>query len=595
MGGGRYSKEELIELLRENSNLTQSEWRQREDLPSLGSLQRHFGSWNEAREAAGLEVRGKRYSKEKLLELLRENPDISLKEWQERDDLPSYSTILRHFGSWREAKEAIGREPEVVSSYSKEELLNILKRELGENPDLTYTKWNERDDLPSAQTISNHFGSWDKARQAAGFKPYGFHPYSYSDDKLLEILKKHPDLDAEDFKKIDDLPSSTTYSRRFGSWNKARKKAGLPERGHGRDFIEYDGIYFASVLEACVYEKLKTYGLDIKTHINKKEAEIDFLVEDKFYLEPHSVYYNPETIEEYEERRRKLVEKPLFAFKKLSELEDILRQQNLEEIIEKKEVKNTEVKEKVRREGDFFDQEKLINLIKENPELTSHEWRKRKDLPSLKTITRCFGSWNNFRTEANLKTRFKRRTKEELLKKIKKEPNLSINKWNERDDLPSSTQVINKFGSWNKFKKEAGIKPQIAPQNKYTRKKLIELIQENPELTRNKWVERDDLPSETPVTNKFGSWNNFRREAGLKPIQKNWSKEELLKLIKKHPNLTQNEWRKKEELPSVDPIYRIFGSWNNFRKEAGLKLHKKDKKHKKTQKTPKKTTLKDYF
>jgi len=48
----------------------------------------------------------------------------------------------------------------------------------------------------------------------------------YTDKELIHILKNHPDPTYNNFCK--EKPHATAYVRRFGSWNKALKKAGIP-------------------------------------------------------------------------------------------------------------------------------------------------------------------------------------------------------------------------------------------------------------------------------------------------------------------------------------------------------------------------------
>lgn len=56
--------------------------------------------------------------------------------------------------------------------------------------------------------------------------------YDYSREELLDTLRVlEADVEEpaskEDMAKREGFPSPATYRRRFGSWNKARRKAGL--------------------------------------------------------------------------------------------------------------------------------------------------------------------------------------------------------------------------------------------------------------------------------------------------------------------------------------------------------------------------------
>jgi hypothetical protein len=95
---------------------------------------------------------------------------------------------------------------------------------------------NEADNYPSAVTYQRRFGSWNKAKQAAGLKTRGkgtgSRNPSYTDAELLAMLndfaRKHGgSVTKSELNVADGYPSPTTYTRRFGSWQNAKKQAGI--------------------------------------------------------------------------------------------------------------------------------------------------------------------------------------------------------------------------------------------------------------------------------------------------------------------------------------------------------------------------------
>lgn len=188
MGGDRYTRDELLKKLRELSeelgkSPSQKDLEQARGYPSMSPYRSRFESWAEAKREAGLGVHGRgetRYSDEELLEQLRE------------------------------LAEGLGREP----------LISDVK---------------EADDLPSFQTYIKRFGSWIDAKRKAGVKRGVPHQQRYSDEELLDVLRQ---LKAElgrkprvqDLRNRDDYPADNTYRRRFGSWPEAKKKAGVTEQ-----------------------------------------------------------------------------------------------------------------------------------------------------------------------------------------------------------------------------------------------------------------------------------------------------------------------------------------------------------------------------
>lgn len=89
---------------------------------------------------------------------------------------------------------------------------------------------------PSSSTISNRFGSWEAALQAAGLKQLArtAQPSKspYTNEQLLQFLrgaaaKVDGPLTTNKFYHLHQRPSVTVIRNRFGGWNKALQAAGL--------------------------------------------------------------------------------------------------------------------------------------------------------------------------------------------------------------------------------------------------------------------------------------------------------------------------------------------------------------------------------
>lgn len=171
-----YTDEDLIERLKEiarelGRTPTPADLR---DMGLSATLCRHFGSTWQALEAAGLVERGSypsrvRYSDEDLIAALKKKAGELGRPPLERDwDLsaPSLRTLIRRFGSWKEALSRAGLGWS-QNLHSDEELLSALRRraeELGRVPRIE----DFRGERPAARTISRRFGSWRNALAAAG-------------------------------------------------------------------------------------------------------------------------------------------------------------------------------------------------------------------------------------------------------------------------------------------------------------------------------------------------------------------------------------------------------------------------------------------
>ena len=108
------------------------------------------------------------------------------------------------------------------------ELLVGLGKELGRTP--TIKDLRTANDMPSTTTYMRFFGSWNNALEAAGFSPNVRHDWTKSE--LIELLVKLSEKLGKTPTKKDvgadkDMPSTDTYASYFGSWDKALEAAGL--------------------------------------------------------------------------------------------------------------------------------------------------------------------------------------------------------------------------------------------------------------------------------------------------------------------------------------------------------------------------------
>jgi len=144
----------------------------------LSTYKDRFGSWNEALAAADLESRPDRTEKSRdalLSEITRIADDLG--HAPTKREMRTYGefspvTYRHHFGSWNQAIEAAGFEPQPpMEKIPDEELINELQR-LGDAIDGIPTSTDmDRDGNFSAGIYFNRFGSWAAALEAARFSP----------------------------------------------------------------------------------------------------------------------------------------------------------------------------------------------------------------------------------------------------------------------------------------------------------------------------------------------------------------------------------------------------------------------------------------
>ncbi len=113
------------------------------------------------------------YSEEECLEALqkadREIDDfLSQKKYRETDPAVSPSYIKDTFGSWNNGKEAAGLETTSSSGYTKEECIeNIRKCDEKVDGYLYVSDYRNSEYRPSIKTLEKKFGSWIEAKHAA--------------------------------------------------------------------------------------------------------------------------------------------------------------------------------------------------------------------------------------------------------------------------------------------------------------------------------------------------------------------------------------------------------------------------------------------
>lgn len=206
---------------------------------SASTYQSRFGSWNEAKEAAGLSTdSGPEFSAERLRDDLNAFADElgnAPSKAEMRESGPhSPSTYVERFGSWTDALRRAGLTPRAETTPVPEsDLLDDLRRvadELGRRP--TSEDIDERGAY-SASTYYRRFDSWQAALEAAGVADEYEDPSAehLSDEDLLDEIGRMADVLGRPptYGEMDELGahSPSTYRRRFGSWREAVREAGF--------------------------------------------------------------------------------------------------------------------------------------------------------------------------------------------------------------------------------------------------------------------------------------------------------------------------------------------------------------------------------
>ena len=117
---------------------------------------------------------------------------------------------------------------ETEQRYSNEEMLEQLRDHYKRNGKIIRKNFDADKTVCSSFTVKKRFGSWKKALKIAGLeKKYRI---TYSDKELLEQIKSHykinPSMTRVSFQEDKMVCSSSIIYMRFGNWKKALLKAG---------------------------------------------------------------------------------------------------------------------------------------------------------------------------------------------------------------------------------------------------------------------------------------------------------------------------------------------------------------------------------
>ena len=179
----------------------------------------------------------------------------------------------------------------------------------------------------------------------------------------------------------------------------------------------------------------------------------------------------------------------------------------------------------------------------------------------------------------------------EMLRRCKEEHGVCTPRhFNSMDDACSSSTIMRRFGSWRKAKEEAGIEEDLSSRTgrnkKYEDADVLNHIREcarrnDGNVTVALLNDEKDLVAPSVAVERFGSWSNAKKEAGLggdgrkgNHRPRKYSDEDYLNLLreceKKHGKVTQRVFDDDEDFPTSGAIAGRFKSWKEAKEKAGV-------------------------
>ena len=209
-------------------------------------------------------------------------------------------------------------------------------------------------------------------------------------------------------------------------------------------------------------------------------------------------------------------------------------------------------------------------------------------------VRKYFGTWNEFLTEADLSLNLRRNSDtsrnglieqcKTLAEELGRTP--TEEEFDSNSKTASSSTAINHFGSWNKFLKDAGLKPNQEMLTRASRelviaqvKMLADELERTP--TCDEFVYDSRTVSYHTIRRRFGSWNNLLEASGLEKNLKmkhggNFvSDEEIIQQVKEMAERLGRtpkvkDFKMDKSTIGITAAIERFGSWNNLLEASGL-------------------------
>lgn len=208
---------------------------------SASTCQAKFGSWNAAKQEAGLgtNIGSEKITREDLLAELNRlaeeyGPSVGYNDMR-ADGRYSGSVYVDEFGSWNNAKEIAELETNAPSAERWPdrdvciEQIQTFGIKLGRAPRIPDVRSSDVE--YETAWYFDKFDSWGELLEEAGFDvepPYDKYPNQLLIDDIQAVSEQHPRdiLQKSAYDEAGEF-SSETIRRRFGSWQSALESAGV--------------------------------------------------------------------------------------------------------------------------------------------------------------------------------------------------------------------------------------------------------------------------------------------------------------------------------------------------------------------------------
>jgi hypothetical protein len=199
------------------------------DLPSVKELLSHLQDWRSVLVKFDLPKK-RSYNKRDLITIADHYKEhmTSTRSWDQFANqlyLPKSSTYIAHFGKWSEVLNKVGVTTKKSGNYRKDEIKRILQENAKHyNSPKDWDTYAKQHSFPTYKTIRNYL-TYNELTQLVKSDIRK----KYSEEELIQIARRHMEYFRtqkkwNEFAKQNNLPASTTYTRKFGTWKLAKVK-----------------------------------------------------------------------------------------------------------------------------------------------------------------------------------------------------------------------------------------------------------------------------------------------------------------------------------------------------------------------------------
>jgi hypothetical protein len=573
MPAKKWTKQRVIEAIRarDEQGLPLSKTRL-DDTALYSAAIRCFGRWQQALVAAGVKksyVPRRAWTRQRVIDAIRARHEQGLSLVGVRNhDAVLDSAAKRYFGTWQQAVDAAGLEPDLPRRWNRQRVIEALRERQRQGLPIRNVREYDNGLVNAAR---RHFGSWTAAMSAAGLGEHVRRTGQWSAQRVIEALQSRSEqgLPLKNVAAVDRRLARAAV-RIFGSWRAAVLAAGLKPQPRGK----WNKELVIAEIQRWHQEGLplnQVYRLDTRlyaaasTHVGNWHAALRAAGFPR-PCRSQRRWSKQAVIDAIRQRHREGLPMTAVGRRDSALHAAALRhwggwRRAMVAAGLQPEVRKTWSREIIVRQIQERHRKglTLANLAEHDGALSSAAYL-------------YFGSWNEALRAAGLKPKQPKWDRQRVIDEVRAwhasgRPLAKI--WTEYQGLGAAAR--RHIGCWHEVLTAAGLASK--PQKKWSPQRVIKELQawRREGLPRNAMGDKyQGLKS--AVQRYFGRWSDALAAAGLEPLQRRkWSRQRVIQAIQnRHVRGLPTQRSAQQSRTLADAATRYFGNWPNALEAAGV-------------------------